>query len=120
MLKYMNIIDLDLILDRNPNLGDRGFQSDGRTFSLMSRPTGLKGYEPKNEGEYYYKEAYSFLANDNPVMAGTFWKKPMKWVTLELATIWPMVFVTDGSVSGTTMPQPLSTGNWLAKATLMP
>ena len=68
----MNIIDLDLILDRKTDLGDRGFQSDGRTTSLMSRPTELKGFEPKNEGEYMYKEAYGFLANDNPVMGRHF------------------------------------------------
>ena len=68
----MNIIDLDLILDRKTDLGDRGFQSDGRTTSLMSRPTELKGFEPKSEGEYMYKEAYGFLANDNPVMGRHF------------------------------------------------
>jgi len=71
----MNIIDLDLILDRNSDLGDRGFQSDGRTTSLMSMPNELKGFEPKNEGEYMYKEAYSFLANDNPVMGRHFLEK---------------------------------------------
>lgn len=38
----------------------------------MSRPTELKGFEPKNEGEYMYKEAYGFLANDNPVMGRHF------------------------------------------------
>ena len=71
----MNIIDLDLILDRKTDLGDRGFQSDGRTTSLMSRPRELKGFEPKNEGEYMYKEAYSFLADDNPVMGRHFLEK---------------------------------------------
>ena len=67
-----------------------------------------------------YKEAYGFLANDNPVMGRHFLGKAYELVTLLLAMIWPTVFVTDGSASGIMIPPPKSTGNWPAKETQMP
>ena len=68
----MKIKDLDLIMERNPDLGDRGFQSDGRSYTMMSKPTELKDFKPTNKAERLYAKGRSYLVQGKPKMARHF------------------------------------------------
>ena len=68
----MKTKDLDLIMERNPDLGDRGFQSDGRSFTLMSKPTDLKDFKPANKADRLYAKGYRYLTQGKPKLAKHF------------------------------------------------